>query len=76
MSDAKWGKTWYQAATEITRNGQTWHFTKSAQEIAELKQAGEYAQYLKSLKSKGIQYRTIWNNRNWEYELFTRPQVS
>lgn len=76
MSNAKWGNTWYEAPTQITRGGEDWQFAASAQEIGYLKRAGRWEALLRDLKANGFQYRKVWNRRNSEYELFIRDTNS
>ena len=66
MSNAQWGKDWYEAPTQITRGGRTWYFAASAQEIRkETKPA-----LIKEARELGLKYRFIWNQRNYEYEMW------
>ena len=70
MSNAQYGRTWYEAPTKITRAGETWNFTASAQEIAKY---GKQA-LIRAAHREGVRYRFIWNQRNAEYEMWTRPK--
>lgn len=71
MSNAQWGKTWYQAPTEISRNGKTWHFALSQQEIDQYGKAN----VIEACKAEQVHYRFVWT-RNSEYELWTDEDCS
>ena len=59
MSNAQWGKTWYQAPTEIVRNGKVYHFEMSEQEVDEAERKGVLESILHTIKSNGQCYRII-----------------
>ena len=59
MSNAKWGKTWYQPPTEIIRNGITYEFAMSEQEVEESEHNNELADILLNIKEAGRSYRII-----------------
>jgi len=59
MSNAQWGKTWYQAPTEIVRNGRIYHFRMSEQELNEAEHNGTLGDILRNIKNNGQLYRII-----------------
>lgn len=66
MSNAQWGRDWYEAPTEIVRGGKPWYFAASAQEIR-----GQTKKALtREAKELGLKYRFIWNRRNHEYGMW------